>query len=163
MKIIKPAHNKSAEPVKNWAEIKKEAKVLREFVNHGKFEGGYDKAYAISHAQVSENPKMFFVVHKEYEKMFGSWCVINQSLAPKGKSPAVSEPVELPEACMSFPYRKPKRMDRFNKFRIKYKVPFLWTWRTKVKDLEGLPAFIAQHEAGHTAGKNIYGLTTNNN
>lgn len=159
MKIIQPAHNKPAAIVKTWGEIKEEAETLREFVNEGKFEGHYEKAYAISHAQVSNDPKHFFVLHKDHEKLFGTWCVINQGLAPKGKNPACREPVYFKEACMSFPFRKPQSTERFNKIRIKYKVPFLITsWRTKVADLEGLPAFIAQHEAMHAAGKNIYGL-----
>lgn len=158
LSIIRPAHNKPASLVTSWAQIKDEAKALREFVNHGKFEGSYNKAYAISHAQVSDTPKHFFVVHKEFEKLFGTWCIINQSLAPKKGQDACREPVEWEEACISFGYRKPKRVERFNRIRVKYKIPFLWTWRTMVKDLEEIPAFIVQHEAIHHSGKNIYGL-----
>lgn len=158
MKIIQPAHNKVASPVTSWAEIKEEAKALREFVNHGKFEGNYDKAFAISHVQVSDTPKSFFVVHKDFEKLFGTWCVINQSLAPKKGQNACREPVEWEEACMSFPYRKPKRTERFMIMRVTYKAPFFWSWRTITRELKELPAFIIQHEAGLAAGTNIYGL-----
>lgn len=158
MKIIRPAHNIPAEPVRSWREIKKEALKLREFVNGGKFEGDYKQAFAISHAQVSRKPKMFFVLNKEYKKLFGTWCVINQTLAPKRKQDACRDPVVWKEACMSFPHRKPRNTERFYRVRIKYRIPFLFWSRTKTKDLEGLAAFITQHEAQHAAGKNIYGL-----
>ena len=158
MKIIQPAHSKKATLVKDWNEIKEDAKELRDFINNGKFDGHYDKAFAISHAQVSENPKHFFVVNKEYEKLFGTWCVINQSLAPKKGMNACREPGDYEEACMSFPFRKPKKVERFYKIRVKYYKPSLFGLVAKIKDLEGLAALIVQHESGHNSGRNIYNL-----
>lgn len=156
MKIIQPAHNKPAIPVKNWKEIRVEAQALREFVHAGKFIGNYDRAYAISHAQVSEEPKTFFVINEDVEKgrlkkLFGSWCVINLRIVQFG------DPVYLEEGCMSWPYRQTKRIDRMNKITVEYYIPFLWTWRKIKRKFIGLPAFICQHETEHGIGKNIYG------
>ena len=153
--IIRPAHNKPARVCPNWKYIKYEAEQLRELVRGGKFDGNYKSAYAISHAQVSHAPLHFFVINEELgggilKKYFGSWCIINIKILE------TDDPVYWPEACMSFPHREPKRTDRWNKVKVEYYVPFLWTWRKVTRKLKGLPAFIAQHEEMHSRGVNIY-------
>ena len=120
--------------------------------------GRYQKAFAISHAQVSHAPLHFFVINEDYHKgelkrWFGSWCVINPKVIK------TDDPVYWEEACMSFPHRKPIRIDTFNKITVEYYIPFLWTWRKIRRKLKGLPAFIIFHELKHSEGKNIYGLT----
>lgn len=156
MNIIRPAHNIVATKVKSWRSIKKEALELREFMKDidKKVEGHYKSAYAISHAQVSSNPKDFFVIdesHEELLKLFGSWCIINLKVVKS------SEEIHWDEACMSFPFRKPKNTYRMNKVTVKYRVPFLWFTRPVKRKFDGLPAFICQHESDHANGKNIYG------
>lgn len=65
--------------------------------------------------------------------------------------------ISVPEACMSFPHRKQKQVDRFYEIRVSYQY---LNSKGKVKDftgwVTGLKAHILQHEADHFAGKNIY-------
>ena len=155
--IIHPAHNKPATVCLSWKYIEHEARSLRAFIKASKFEGRYLKAYAISHAQVSHAPLHFFVVSEYYQrgvmvKWFGSWCIINVKILKS------DDEIYWDEACMSFPYRKPRRTTRWNKITVEYYVPFLWTWRKIRRKLKGLPAFTVQHELDHALGKNIYGL-----
>lgn len=156
MQIIQPCPSKLAVEVKNWKEIKDEALQLRDFL-HSKFrKGNYESAYALPHTQVSEFPKKFFVVNKEMKglkEVFGSWCIINPEIIEE------LYPVDNKEACMSFPFRVPKRVKRFYYIRMRYYVPFWFgTLQKKVKEFKGLPAFIIQHEIQHLLGKNIYFL-----
>lgn len=159
MKIIRPAHNLPATKVKSWKEIKDQALTLRQLIMNGGFEGMYSRAYAISHAQVSDEPKWFFVVNEtlgdkdgiNLVKKFGSWVVINMEILE------TSTPVWYNEACMSFPHRKPKNTDRFLNVKVRYQIPVLGRfliWRTR--KFEGLCAFITQHEQDHAVGKSIY-------
>jgi len=68
--------------------------------------------------------------------------------------------VPMEEGCMSFPHRKPKKIDRIFRVKVAYSYPvtiwgftFLWPKREWV---EGLKAQIFQHEQGHFEGENIY-------
>ena len=159
MEIIQPAHHIVAAPVKNWKEIEKDALELRDFIRYNKFKGLWEKAYAISHAQVSNSPKNFFVLNEGMEngilkKMFGSWCIVNPEIIWKDDLYLV----DFKDACMSFPFRQPKNIQRYYIIKVKYYVPFLGFLRKKVKRFENIPAFIVQHEGEHSQGKNIYGL-----
>lgn len=154
--IIRPAHHKPATICKDWKSIKDKAEALRDLVRNGTFEGQYSSAYAISHAQVSNEPLSFFVINEEMQngelvKWFGHWCIMNIKILEK------DDPVYWDEACMSFPHRAPRRTDRWNKIKVEYYVPF-FRWQRKItRRFKGLPAFIAQHEFEHATGKNIYG------
>lgn len=155
MKILQPAHKISAHQCESWKKTKEEALKLREYIRSGEFKGEYKSAYAISHAQVSTDPLHLFVINEDLEngflrKAFGSWCVMNLKIV------RFEELVSFSEACMSFPFRKPKQNNRMKKIRVEYYIPFLWSWRKVKKSFEGLPAFICQHENDHAAGKNIY-------
>lgn len=167
MKIIKPAHNKPSFVVPSWKFMENEAKRLRVFIKTAKFEGLYQKAFALAHAEVSVAPLNFFVVDEEpfevpakknskemrrmlLKKEFGSWCIINPRIIQFG------DPVYWKEACMGFPYRQAKNTDRMNKITAEYYIPFLWGWRKVKRKLEGLPAFIMQHCVEHCTGQNIY-------
>lgn len=161
MKILLPAHNKPAVKVKNWKEIEEEALELRKFVRKGKYEGHYLSAYAISHAQISNEPKSYFVINEnlrdrdtgiKLKKWFGHWCIINLEILD------VKEKMRYNEACMSFPFRGPKWTDRFRIAKVKYWVPFWFGLLRPVrKKLKDVPAIVAQHEEMHSSGKNIYG------
>ena len=155
--IILPAHHKPALPCPSWKFIADEARELRAFMQRGEFIGYYQSAFAISHAQVSHAPLHFFVVNEQYDKgslvrQFGSWCIMNLKITQFG------DPISWQEACMSFPYRKPRRVDRMSHITTEYYIPFLGTWRKMEKEFKNLPAFISQHENEHAAGKNIYGI-----
>jgi peptide deformylase len=174
MEIIK-VHYSVSKPVKNYNEIKDEAKTLVDFIDFGRFEGFYNKAYAIAHTQVSETPYAFFVVAREciIEKMFNSRVIINPEIleAPTmkkiiaGKREAeVPNAIEYDEPCMSFPFRKPKKLNRYDKIKVRYQIPInFWIkkdWVLKLKTIEeevsGIKSEIFQHEFDHCQGKNIY-------
>lgn len=156
MKIIQPAHNIPAEKVKNWREIKKEATEMVTFMKSGNFNGYWKSAFALSQAQISNNPKNYFVLNDEVAsgdlvKKFGHWCIMNPRIVQFG------DPVYWKEACMSFPFRKERRVDRMNKVTAEYYIPFLGIfWRKTKRKFDGLPAFILQHEIEHATGQNIY-------
>lgn len=158
MKIIIPCHNIPATAVNNWKEIKQDALELRDFIHNGKFIGNYQSAYAISHTQVSDKPKSFFVVNEKIEggflpKEFGSWCIINAKIVEN-----LLYTVPFEDACMNFPFRKPKLLQRYYYIKVEYYVPSLFGMlRKKVKKIKGIPAFVVQHEIEHAEGKNIYG------
>ncbi len=68
--------------------------------------------------------------------------------------------ISVPEACMSYPNRTKKNMDRFYRIKVRYQYPktvlgvtFL---RTKTEWAEGLKAHILQHEIDHANAKNMY-------
>lgn len=153
MQILKPLGNQVAEKVKNWKEIRKDAQELKALINAGDYDGHWRDAYAISHVQVSRQPKDFFVLNELKTKVFGSWCVVNLKIIKQ------SGPCTYPEGCMSFMFREMKRVDRFDKITVTYWTPFLDLFliphRKTFKDLD---AFICQHEFDHAQGKNIYGL-----
>lgn len=157
MEIIRPLDNKISEKVKNWRQIKKEAWELKELMDTKRFNGYWEDAYAISHVQVSRDPKAFFVVNKKVVKTFGSWCVVNAKILKQ------SDPCTFPEGCMSFMYRKTTRVERSGKVTVLYWTPFLNLFLIpRIKTFNGLKgqieAFIVQHEADHARGINIYGL-----
>lgn len=169
LKIVKPAHNKPAVNVKSWAQIKKEALDLREYIQYGNFDGEYNKAYAISHAQIANEPLNFFVINesldgldkkvpkkgrwgKMVKKDFGHWCIVNLKIIKK------KHPVQFKDACMSFPFRKPKFIKRYRVVKVKYQIPFMGMLIPVWARLSGIPALIAQHEDEHAKGVNVYGL-----
>ena len=151
--ILHPLGNEVATKVKSWREIKKEALALLDFIDKKKFEGHWEDAYAISHAQVSREPKSYFVLNKMKEKKFGGRVIINCRMI-KSSVPSI-----FPEGCMSFMFREMKKVDRFAHITVVYWTPFLNLFliphRKKFKNIE---SFIVQHELQHARGENIYGI-----
>lgn len=156
MKIIQPAHNKISKRVKSYRSIKKEAVEILEYIKKGNFEGNHSEAYAISQVQVSDDPKSYFILNPkinkgELVKTFGHWCIVNLKIIKK------EHECLFPEGCMSFPFREPKKVARYEEIVATYWTPFLGLFliprRKKLKDLY---AFIAQHEYDHSLGINIY-------
>lgn len=153
MQILKPLGNLKAEKVKNWSEIKQEAHELRQMMEEKNYDGNWRDAYAISHVQVSNSPKDFFVVNKSKKGIFRHWCVINLRILK------MEEEGTFPEGCMSFMFRDVKKVKRFGKIKVKYWTPLfnlflIPHWRT-FKDLD---ACVCQHEFDHANGVNIYGI-----
>jgi peptide deformylase len=181
MEIIK-IHYKISKPVVSYKEIKAEVETMRRFIVLGQFKGYYNKAFAIAHCQVSETPFAFFVVAPECikEKMFVDDVIINPQIveAPlhkniggdpsalkargldpekiKAKTIQVPNAIEYQEMCMSFPFRTPKRITRYDVIKVKYQIPGLFGFKTIEAELKGIASQIFQHEYDHTQGKNIY-------
>ena len=171
MKII-PIHYKISKPVSNYKEIKEEVALMERFIVRGQFKGYYNKAFAIAHCQVSETPFAFFVVAPECinEKMFKGQVIINpkiiaspfvKKIAREGatidnQTIEVPNTIEYSEPCMSFPFRQPKRVMRFDVIKVQYQIPSFFGLRTVKADISGIASEIFQHEYDHTRGKNIY-------
>jgi peptide deformylase len=174
MEILK-AHYKLSKPVSSYKEISAEAKKMMRFVERGALKGFYNKAFAITHSEVSETPYAFFVVAPEViaEKMFKSRVIINPEIidAPvykkevktwningvmQGKN--IPNAIEYDEPCLSFPYRKPKRIVRYDSITVRYQIPELFgtILRTVEEEIHGIASQIFQHEYDHIKGKNIY-------
>lgn len=168
LKIIK-IHYKISKPVSRFNEISKEAKGLLNFITNGNYKGFYNKAYAIAHTQVSETPYAFFVVANEcvtnnpkmqWYKMFESQVIINpkiiEALEYKNDGVKIPNMVEYNEMCMSFPFRTPKRVSRYDKITVEYQIKSFFGLKTVKTTLNGIASEIFQHECDHMQGKNIY-------
>ena len=180
MKIV-PIHYKISKPVVSYKEINEEAKLMKRFIVFGDFKGIYNKAFAIAHCQVSETPMSFFVVSPEVvtEKMFESQVIINpqiieanehRNIVSQNNSSSISSVQgittirnvkEYQEPCMSFPFRRPKTVLRYDVIRVKYQIKSIIGLKTIEKELSGLVSEIFQHEFDHMQGKNIYFATEN--
>lgn len=153
MNIILPPHNKKALPVKSYWSIRKEVKELLSLAG-STFTGKWKDAASLSHSQVSEEPKNFFVVNprmKGYVKQI-PLVVLNPKIIAY-----LGEKKKNKEACMSFPNQPIIKMKRYQKLDVSFDVPFLFFFKKKVrKEIDGFEALIFQHETDHSNGKNIY-------
>lgn len=150
--IIIPPHKKISQPVKKWKEIKQDAKEMIENIRANQYANEFwREAFAISHCQVSEEPKRFFVVNRalpEVKKAFSHDVIINPEIVE------MKEWSQNREGCMSKPWAGTKKMGRYKKIVIRYKVKSLFGFlRKKKKSFEELPAFMIQHELEHFEGK----------
>ena len=69
--------------------------------------------------------------------------------------------INVPEACMSFPQRTKKNVDRYHTVKVRYQyldknLVGLTTVKTFEGWVEGLKAHVLQHECQHFDGKNMY-------
>lgn len=85
---------------------------------------------------------------KEGHKVVGSKIVVEKG--------TVSNIIEVPDACMSFPLRKQKNTKRYYRLKVQYQVKGWFGLRTKTEWVEGLKSHIFQHEIDHANGLNIY-------
>lgn len=165
MEIIK-VHYKLSKPVDKFGEISADAEALRRYIVKGNFNKGlYNKVFALAHCQVSETPYAFFVVSPDViaEKMFEDDIIINPKIIEAKPNKLIGNGVTVPnyvqydEMCMSFPFRQPKPVTRFDKIKVQYQVQgTLWGLRTVEAELSGIASEIFQHEYDHTLAKNIY-------
>lgn len=168
MHIIKPHYDASVE-VKKYSHIRKEVKELKAFVN-GKFtEGLFESAFSLSHCEVQKLSWAFFVVNSELikKKIFKHRVFINPKIVniPKTiKFDADKDDkdhennMSIQEACMMFPNRKPKKLDRPYRIEVTYQVPVFYGFflETIHEELEGLQSQIFQHNVEHIEGRNIF-------
>ncbi len=161
MKIIPVHHNKSR-PVESWGQIKEIAERLRIYASNGPFEGpNFRACFALHHSQVEEQPYNFFVlsdsIPKGTEVKFPYWCIVNPEVM------SGTMPFRPMEGCMSWPFRKEAKKDRFLVVLARFQYPkfnplkFRTELVTVEAPLEKLTAHIFQHEADHGRGITIHG------
>lgn len=173
MEIIKN-HFNSSRKVDWYSQIEAIVDEMIPFVDGDIKKGEYSKAFAISHAQVSEMPWNFFVVGSGYVekpwKKGNYWpahAIINPQILeaedkieigklPDGKPDMRQNVRTYQEGCMSFPFRKPKNMRRYYQIKVRYQIKAWYGLKTIEETLEGLRAHIFQHEFQHSLGQNIY-------
>lgn len=175
MEIVKN-HFKIGRLVTRYKQISSIVEEMIPFVNGGVRKGEYKEAYAISHAQVSTDPWAFFVVSssfvdEEHWKKGGNYwpehAIINpQILSADDKinvgtlsdgNPDVRKNVRTyKEGCFSFPFRKPKNVQRYFRIKVRYQIKAWYGLKTITEEIEGLRAHIFQHEFMHSLGQNIY-------
>lgn len=153
MKIIQPPHKKTARKVESISQIKEFIEPLRALTNSDSFPGRWPRCLALSHAQVSDDPYSFFIVHREQKKWWDDEdVIINARILEK------RDIIDFDEACMSFPFRNTKKTERYSMVKAEYYVPrkMLGGMRKVVKDFMGPAALVFQHEIQHAQGSNIY-------
>ena len=82
---------------------------------------------------------------------------IHDNVKEEVRTPNIFEPKE---GCMSFPHRKPKKVQRVYRMTVRYWYPrkifgFWVLWR-RTERVEGLKSQIFSHEIEHMEGANIY-------
>lgn len=163
MNIIK-IHYKLSKPVTKWHEIGDEAEEMIDFIDSinaqtTRLQGWYNQAHAIAHCQVSETPYSFFVVSLavEKDKMFPARIIVNpQILEARAEIDGKDNIREYEEPCLSFPFRRPLKVKRFDKIKVRYSYPAIFGTRTVETELSGIASEIFQHEYDHTMARNIY-------
>ena len=165
MEVV-PIHYKVSEQVKRYYQIEDDAAQMMQMLDNRGFKGLFDTGYAISHAQVSQNPFSFFVLdYRLVEKsMFEDRVIINPKILKAPLYHEFREPVgrkvnflECEEGCLSFPYRKPKRLNRYNRILVTYQVKGGFFGFKRIKRwLTGEASQIFQHEYDHCQGNNIF-------
>lgn len=120
-------------------------------------ENSYFESQAIFNVEILETPAKVKrkvpkrnVVRDEKNKM-----QVHVEMVVEEKE--ISNLIAVPEACMSFPHRKAKNVDRYYEIKVRY--DYL-DKKGKVKTFEGwvsnIKAHIIQHEADHFNAENIY-------
>ncbi|MBU2025403.1 MAG: peptide deformylase [Patescibacteria group bacterium] len=167
MEIIK-VHYTPGKEVKKYSEIEKDAKEMTELISGGIKRGEYNKGHALAHGQVSDDPFAFFVLSDSFFEQY-EWpgqVIINPeiiktpqfiNIAEKGKSEDKRKNTMVyKEGCFSFPHRKPKRVERFFRIKVRYQIKGTLGLKSVKEWIEGIKAHVFQHEVQHIIGKNIY-------
>lgn len=153
LKIVKLQY-KVANPVTSLEDLK-DVEEMKKLIDGGFSRGNYPTAFALSHCEVCEDPKNYFVVNQKLvdEKVFKSRVVVNPMILEKDEKVMVS----LLEACMSVPFRRPKRVERYLKIKVKYQtIEGDKLSADIVEEVDGVKSHIFQHQIEHNLGKNIY-------
>ena len=145
-----------AGPVTKWLDIQSDAYAMADMIDTGNFKGLHKDTFALAHSQVSYDPKAFFVLSKMASKGFQGHRIIANAKIIKKSSPMTSQ-----EACMSFQHRTKKNVRRYDKITIECEIPPFriippFEMRHITLELEGLEAYIVQHELDHLKGIDIY-------
>ena len=173
MKIV-PVHYKKSVPVRRYFQIEDDAANMMQMLDARGFRGHHNRGYALAHAQVSENPYSFFVVDQALiddgsykERVIINPKILRADVYDKQTSSSPLDEIlgnnprpnylEYDEGCLSFPYRRGKRVIRFNKIKVSYYVVGgIFGLKKRTRWLTGLASQVFQHEFDHCMGKNIF-------
>ncbi len=155
MQLVEP-HDIIAKPVKRFKQVAIEADKMHKILTAKKFGGYYQAGYALAHSQVSYNPFRFFVVIDELVEIFGHNVIINPvitralDIEEVAKGITVANYGRCEEGCLSYPWRRGKSVDRFNRINVKYQTPhWFWGLKTHRRTFTGSASQIMQHEIDH--------------
>ena len=117
--------------------------------------GVIDKtSIALHHSQVDPEPFNFFVIKRAVVKAKPNEIVVVVNPKILERSP---EKDFVLEGCISFPFRPDKRVKRNRRVKVSYQIPDdKGELVTKEEWVEGLMAYVFQHECQHSHGQNIY-------
>jgi peptide deformylase len=157
MKLLATLSKKQAKPVTSWKEIRDDAFAMLEMINAGKFAGRWQEGFALSHAQVSDNPFDFFVTHKSWENEVPR--VVCNARLKQG-----IDKQTFKEACLSYPFRDVIKTQRFWNIDVEFDVPpidgiksfFQFGLTHRQMTYDGLAAFMFQHEIDHAKAIDIF-------
>lgn len=158
MKLLTYPSKKKAKPVTSWRDIREAAFDMLELLNTGKFPRLWQEGFALSHAQVSDDPFDFFVTHKSFEGLLPR-VVCNARVV------AHWDTETFKEGCLSFPHRQVIKTSRYWGISVEYDVPPIDGIRSLLglnrlnkeeQSFDGLVSFMFQHEIDHAKGIDIY-------
>lgn len=155
MKLLLTPSKKAAKKVTDYKQIKTDAEEMLTLLNGNAFKGKYSNGFALSHAQVSNDPYQFFVVHKSWDNLMPE-IICNARIIDK------MEPFTFKEACLSFPFRDPINTRRYWRVVVEFETPtrylgfFPTGFKTENMAFDGLAAVLFQHEIDHAHAQNIY-------
>lgn len=184
MRMLNPKElpRTKAKPVASYDDIADDAERMLKMVE-APFKGQYEYAYALAHSQVAYDHKAFFTVHgdlvkrpegdagKGWEQTFPHRVILNPEILEKPahisqrfkelngtKVAAVKNTGQMPEGCLSFPFRKARNVLRYHRIKVRFQTPdgLFGGFKTHTLWLEGLAAHIFQHETDHLKGTNIF-------
>ena len=151
MKVVLP-HKKQAKPVTHPSQLKDAYPMIG--MLRGKFAGKWKEGFALSHAQVSDDPYAFFVVSDKFKDEFPSQIMANARIIDQ------ADRMPFKEACLSFPHRDVINTTRYRDVQVEAEIPGKQFFNKALKKImfqvSGLAAFIVQHEIDHAKGINIY-------
>lgn len=157
MKLLAKPSTTKARPVTSWKEIRADAFEMLELLNSDAFRGLYPIGHALSHAQVSDKPFDFFVTHRSWTDVLPR-VICNVRIVDKAQKETVAE------ACLSYPHRGEKKLQRWWWVDVEFDVPPLDGVRSLLpfglshehRGFDGLAAQIFQHEVEHAKGISLY-------
>ena len=117
MELILPPTNLRTVDLKHTEGIQNAVDQMQLILDMGRFPGKHRYAFALHHAEVSKKPFNFFVMHKDYEYLFGTRVIINPKILERRGDRIVNV-----EGCLSFPFREMIRVQRHPKVMAQYEV-----------------------------------------
>lgn len=135
--------------------------VADDFINHRNLKGDhqrnktnfYFRAQAIFNARIIAAPEKIerMIPRREVATVNGE-----VSSVIKRKLGVISNVISVPDACMSFPYKKGKNTERNYRIKVRYQIATWYGLRTVTEWVEGIKSHVFQHEIDHANGINIY-------
>ena len=116
------------------------------------------QGWAFSHCQVSETPLNLFVVDDWLveKKFFPAAAIFNSRIANTEINAERNEQISVHEGCMSFPFKKPRKVMRWPIIEVEYDYVKNGKLEHAKEIVAGLKGQIYQHAIDHALGENIY-------